>query len=359
MSRIDSFIVSDTEIPTNRSNRSHMKWRHVGCLITLQLCVEAAQDCDSDLLWSADNGDVEADLLKMSLLQTRVLTPSSVDSEVRLFQDGDVDRGIWDTLGGMLHKAEQNVGEVQKTVLDTIVSQSDAALDDFDKAVNKFAADAEEAETKFVNHANMTIQEQVEIVKKKVASVMDKCRVFWREYKQQAIRLQHIAVGTLSTVGQTDTAIKLNSTLVGLLAGIDNAADMTLAVAKDARSVTADTASCAVLKLNATLSQAADRVSSVTKQFDDFFQLVDEKFQALAKKLPAGLTEEVVQAVAQMRKRGLETSANLLRVYDTAAQKQIQVINRLQDTCTAEGKGCGGGGLFNNIKNFFKHLFHH
>ncbi|CAE7588431.1 ARF, partial [Symbiodinium pilosum] len=182
----------------------------------------------------------------------------------------------------------------------------------------------------------MTIQEQVEIVKKKVASVMDKHRVFWREYKQQVVRLQHIVVGTLSTVGQTDTAIKLNSTVVSLLAGIDSAADQTLAVAKDARSVTVASASCSALKLNATLIQATDKVTSVTKQFDDFFQLVDDKFQALAKKLPVGLVEQASQAVAQLKKRGLETSANLLRVYNKAAQKQIQVINRLQDMCVAE-----------------------
>jgi len=354
-----NLLAAARQAPRQRSQaKLEMKWTFC-CLLALQhfASLRAGDECDSaDLYLSAENGDVEADLMKVSLLQTRVLTPSSAEA---LFQEGEFDTGIWDTLGGMLHKAEKEAGEVQKNVLDTIVTQTDAVLDELDKAVNKMAADAEEAETKFVNYANVTVQEQVELVKKKVASVMDKCRVFWHEYRQQAIRLQHIVVGTLSMVGQTDTAIKLNSTFVGVLSSIDNAADTTLAVAKAARSVVADSASCSVLSLNATLSQATDRVTIVTKDFDDFFQLVDEKFQAFAKKLPEALVAQSVQAVEEMRKRGLETSANLLRVYNNAAQKQIKVINRLQEMCVAEGKACGEGGLFSNIKNFFKHLFRH
>ncbi|CAK9013365.1 ADP-ribosylation factor, partial [Durusdinium trenchii] len=111
-------------------------------------------------------------------------------------------------------------------------SQTDTALDDVDQVINKYAADAEEAEMKFVQKANASITDQVQLIKKKVASVMDKARAFWRNSKQQVVRVQNIVVGTLATVGQTDTAIHLNGTLVTLLQRLDSASDSTLTVAK-------------------------------------------------------------------------------------------------------------------------------
>eukprot|EP00913_Durusdinium_trenchii_P033328 g31201.t1 len=144
-------------------------------------CAEAGFDLEAT--------DGEAEVLKVSLLQTNVKTPTVPDDSFRLFQESDRDQGIWDTLGGLrgiLHKAEKNTAEIQKTVLDSIVSQTDTALDDVDQVINKYAADAEEAEMKFVQKANASITDQVQLIKKKVASVMDKARAFWRNSKQQA-----------------------------------------------------------------------------------------------------------------------------------------------------------------------------
>lgn len=306
-----------------------------------------------------DLADGEAEVLKVSLLQTNVKTPSvSDDDQVHLFQAGDVNQGIWDTLGGMFRKAEKNAVEIQKSVLDTIVAQTDAALDDVDKVVNQYEADVEEAEMKFVKKTNASVMEQVQLIKKKVASVMDKGRAFWRNSKQQVVRIQNIVVGTLSTVGQTDTAIQINSTVVALLQKLDSASEGTLTVAKDARAVTAETASCAVLKLNSTLARASHEVESFTKDFEDVFKVTEAKMSDLSKKLPSELSQQALEAAGKLRQRGFATAENVLRVYEKAAKKQIEIIDRLQATCVQEGQGCGEGGLFNNIKNFFKKLFH-
>ncbi|CAL1153011.1 unnamed protein product [Cladocopium goreaui] len=243
-----------------------------------------------------DLADGEAEVLKVSLLQTNVKTPSvSDDDQVHLFQAGDVNQGIWDTLGGMFRKAEKNAVEIQKSVLDTIVAQTDAALDDVDKVVNQYEADVEEAEMKFVKKTNASVMEQVQLIKKKVASVMDKGRAFWRNSKQQVVRIQNIVVGTLSTVGQTDTAIQINSTVVALLQKLDSASEGTLTVAKDARAVTAETASCAVLKLNSTLARASHEVESFTKDFEDVFKVTEAKMSDLSKKLPSELSQQALE----------------------------------------------------------------
>lgn len=313
-------------------------------------CAEAGFDLEAT--------DGEAEVLKVSLLQTNVKTPTVPDDSFRLFQESDRDQGIWDTLGGILHKAEKNTAEIQKTVLDSIVSQTDTALDDVDQVINKYAADAEEAEMKFVQKANASITDQVQLIKKKVASVMDKARAFWRNSKQQVVRVQNIVVGTLATVGQTDTAIHLNGTLVTLLQRLDSASDSTLTVAKDARSVTAETASCSVLKLNSTLARATHEVEAFTRQFEEVFKATEAKLLELSKKLPGQLTQQAAEAAAQLRQRGLATADHVLRVYEKVASKQVEIINRLQATCVEQGKACGEGGLFNNIKNFFKRLFH-
>ncbi|CAJ1357528.1 unnamed protein product [Effrenium voratum] len=353
--------------------RIRMMQRLALCSALLRLtaaaeCSAQAQESWAEYDLSSHSNDEEQDLLKMSLLQTGVKTPSvepagdtlSLFQEgdtLRLFQEGDVDRGIWDTLGGILHKAEKSTGEVQKSVLDTIVQQTDLAMDEFDKAVTKFEADAEEAETKFVNKANASIMEEVMIVKKKVASVMDKARALWRDSKMQVVHVQNIVVGTLSTVGQTDVAIKVNGTMVSLLKSLETASESTLTVAKDARSVSEETASCAVLKLNSTLTRATHQVEVFTHDFEEVFKVTDEKLRELAQKLPGQFTQQAQQACAQMRKRGFQTAENILRVYHKAAQNQILVIDRLQATCVQLGKACGEGGIFNNIKHFFKHLF--
>jgi len=308
-----------------------------------------------------ESTDAEAEVLKMSLLQTNVKTPTAVaeaEDHLHLFQEGEVNQGIWDTLGGIFHKAEKNAVEIQKSVLDTIVAQTDLALDDVDQVVNHFEADVEEVEMKFVQKTNASIAEQVQLIKKKVASVMDKGRAFWRNSKQQVVHIQNIVVGTLSTVGQTDTAIQINGTVVTLLQMLDAASEGTLSVAKDARSVTAEAASCAVLKLNATLGRATHEVESFTKQFEDVFKVTEEKMAELAKKMPSQFSQQALEASAKLRQRGYATAENVLRVYDKAAKKQIDIIDRLQATCLEQGKGCGEGGLFNNIKNFFKKLFH-
>eukprot|EP00434_Breviolum_minutum_P043028 symbB.v1.2.038328.t1/scaffold5923.1/size26809/1 len=226
---------------------------------SILLCLTAGCADEHCAGFDPESTDAEAEVLKMSLLQTNVKTPTAMaeaEDHLHLFQEGEVNQGIWDTLGGIFHKAEKNAVEIQKSVLDTIVAQTDLALDDVDQVVNHFEADVEEVEMKFVQKTNASIAEQVQLIKKKVASVMDKGRAFWRNSKQQVVHIQNIVVGTLSTVGQTDTAIQINGTVVTLLQMLDAASEGTLSVAKDARSVTAEAASCAVLKLNATLGRA-------------------------------------------------------------------------------------------------------
>ena len=76
-------------------------------------------------------------------------------------------------------------------------------------------------------------------------------------------------------------------------------------ICQDARSVTADTASCAVLKLNSTLGRAMHEVESFSKQFKEVFVVTEEKLSELSKKLPSQLTQQATEAAAQMRQRGV------------------------------------------------------
>eukprot|EP00440_Ansanella_granifera_P044222 gb/GFBE01047924.1/.p1 GENE.gb/GFBE01047924.1/~~gb/GFBE01047924.1/.p1 ORF type:complete len:358 (+),score=96.67 gb/GFBE01047924.1/:1-1074(+) len=338
-------------------------------LASSNVCSAADVACvtDQDLRYEGHEADdeAEAELLKVSLLQMGVTKPVKSSDEdldedqpIELFQEGQIDQGIWDTLGGMLHKAQHEIGSVQKTVLDTIVNQTDAIMDEFDRVVNRYAKEAEEAEMKFIAKGNMSVQEQVSIVQKKVHSITRRANAMWREAKAQVASLQHTIVGTLSTVGQTESAIKLNSTLLSLISSVESADHSAMAVAKDAKALTVDTASCGVLKLNSTLSAATDRVYSFKKDLDSGFEAINETLTELVQKLPEPVMTPSLKAVSDVDRRGLSSSANLLKVYNSALALQISSINKLQAQCLSEGKGCGSGGIFSNIKDFFKKLFH-
>eukprot|EP00913_Durusdinium_trenchii_P026499 g24864.t1 len=138
------------------------------------------------------------------------------------------------------------------------------------------------------------------------------------------VRVQNIVVGTLATVGQTDTAIHLNGTLVTLLQRLDSASDSTLTVAKDARSVTAETASCSVLKLNSTLARATHEVEAFTRQFEEVFKATEAKLLELSKKLPGQLTQQAAEAAAQLRQRGQQPPVQ------DVVHKVLQALQRLQ-----------------------------
>jgi len=305
--------------------------------------------------------DDEAELLKVSLLQTGMTSPSRVtkaDDRLQLFQEGDTDQGIWDTLGGMFKSAAKDVGYVQKKVLDTIVNQTDAALDKFDEAVNKLATQGQDYEKSFVTKANASITEHVAQVKTKVRQMTSHTKDMWHMVKNEVVSLQRIIVGTLSTVGQADSAIKLNSTMISLLDGVDSAGEATLKVGQAAESLTVESASCGALKLNETLDAATTKVVSLKLELDSGFEAVNRSLSSLAHKLPNQLMAPVLKAVESMEKRGLESSGNLLKVYQKTAGYQIDTINKLQAQCLTEGKGCGSGGIFSNIKAFFKKLLH-
>lgn len=310
---------------------------------------------------SQSDVDDEAELLKVSLLQMGVTTPSRAThaaERLQLFQEGERDQGIWDTLGGMLKTATKDVGNVQKKVLDTIVDQTDAVLDKFDEAVDKYAGQAQDEETKFITKANASISEQVTQVKTKVGRMMNHTRDMWHMVKDQVVSMQRILVGTLSTVGQQDSAIKLNSTMVSLLASVESAAESTLATGKEAETLTVDTASCGVLKLNSTLESATRKVVSLKEDLDNGFEVVNRTLANLAHKLPSQLVAPAFKAVQNIEKRGLKSSGHLLKTFQKTVGYQYNSINKLQAQCLSEGKGCGSGSIFDKIGDFFKKIFH-
>jgi len=325
-------------------------------------CSARGRECATEELGESHaDADEEAELLKVSLLQMGVTTPSrvtTVDDHLQLFQEGDTDQGIWDTLGGMLKSAAKDVGSVQKKVLDTMMDQTDAALDKFDEAVNRLASQGQDYEKSFITNANTSITEHVAQVKSKVGHMMNLTTDMWHMVKNEVVSLQHIIVGTLSTVGQADTAIKLNTTMISVLGGVESAAESTLKVGQDAESLTVDTASCGVLKLNQTLDAATAKVVALKGELDSGFKAVNSSLANLASKLPNQLVEAALKAVETIEKRGLESSGNLLKVYRKTVGYQIDTIDKLQAQCLKDGKGCGSGGIFNGIKEFFKRLFH-
>jgi hypothetical protein len=351
---------------------------------------------DTDFILEQQDAETEDEIgeLKMSLLQLGVSAPVGVSNhaqeprvgvsmaqlveeqeqiesdeeekrqkdavEKKALETGD-DDGIWDSLGGILHHAKDltdNLAAVEKNVLDTIVAQTSLALDDLDKGVNLFGASAKEEENKFSVKTHAAIAVQVKKVQGKVDRVMDHAHAMWSRVKGQIESVQRIIVGTLDHVAQKDVAIQLNGTMNSLIKSIELSSDSVLSAGRKAEALTADTASCGVLQLNASLQSSATEAEAYTRKMDESFKEINGKLGALAKKLPPGLLAPTQTALLEVEKRGRTSASNLLKVQTDVWALQYKLINQLQDKCLRVGKGCGGGGLFDKVKNFFKRLFH-
>lgn len=341
--------------------------RFLGAL-QLLLCAVACNDeeCTSELLAAHEaEADEEASLLKMSLLQTGLKTPvTAVETDdvdptqlPAVLQEAAKAAGIWDTLGGMIHKAEDGIkaaGKFEMQVLNTVVSKVNGSLDAFDKAVDTYSSQAQGA----IVDANATVEEQVGKLKAKVQAVTKSARELWTSLHKDVVNVQMTVVGTLEAVKQNDVAISLNSTINGLFTDLKSASDQAILVGQDAEVLTADTASCGVLKLNATLEQSQEVTKRFGLKFEHTFQAIEGKFHDVAKKMPKEVLGAVENSLKKIQRRSVHTSRHLLKVQKSVEAPMIQMINALQDKCTSIGKGCGQGGLFNNIKNFFKNMFH-
>lgn len=352
---------------------------------------------EQEFLLEQHDAETEEEIgdLKMSLLQVGVSSPMGVSAHARVStmdvstaqliqeqeqietdeeekrqrdaaenkkaQDDGNDDGIWDSLGGILHHAkdlQDNLAAVEKNVLDTIVGQTSLALDEFDKGVNLFGVSAKEEENRFTVKTHAAISVQVKKVQGKVEKVMGHAKAMWGRVKAQIESVQRIIVGTLEHVSQKDVAIQLNGTMNSLIQAIEHSSDSVLSVGKEAEALTADTASCGVLQLNATLQSSAAEAEAYTRKMDAAFKEINGKLSGLAKRLPLGLLAPTQTALLEIEKRGRTSASNLLRVQTDVWALQYKLINQLQDKCLRVGRGCGGGGLFDNIKNFFKRLFH-
>jgi len=344
-------------------------------LFFLALACSDEECITSELLAAheAEADEEEASLLKISLLQTGLKTPvamaeteekantESVPEIPAIIQEAAEAVGIWDTLGGMVHKAEQGVeavGNLQKEILQTVVGKVNGSLDAFDGAVDTYSSKVEAAEDQIINDANATVEEQVGKLKAKVQAVTIHARALWKSLTDEVHSLHHIVVATLDAVKQNDAAFSLNSTINGLFTDLKAASDQAILVGQDAEVLTADTASCGVMKLNATLERSQELTKSFAQKFEKTFQAIESKFHDLAKKLPKEVLGPVEKSLKKVRMRSYKTTHHLMKVQKSVQAPVIKVINALQDKCTAIGKGCGQGGLFNNIKDFFKNLFH-
>eukprot|EP00930_Biecheleria_cincta_P046101 TRINITY_DN31796_c0_g1_i1.p1 TRINITY_DN31796_c0_g1~~TRINITY_DN31796_c0_g1_i1.p1 ORF type:complete len:383 (+),score=113.66 TRINITY_DN31796_c0_g1_i1:83-1231(+) len=357
-------------------------------------CYTAEDSCateDQDFMLEQQDAETEEEIgeLKMSLLQLGVSAPVGVSTQpvstaqlveeqeqiesdeeekrqkdaaekkAQALEDGDND-GIWDSLGGILHHAkdlQDSLAAVEKNVLDTIVAQTALALDEFDKGVNLFGASAKEEESKFAAKTHAAIAFQVKKVQGKVDRVMEHAKAMWSRVKGQIESVQRIIVGTLDHVAQKDVAIQLNGTMNSLIKSIELSSDSVLSVGKKAEEMTAETASCGVLQLNASLQSCANEAEAYTRKMDEAFKEINGKLSALAKKLPPGLLAPTQTALLGVEKRGRTSASNLLKVQTDVWALQYKFINQLQDKCLRVGKGCGQGGLFDKLKNFFKNIF--
>merc|ERR1740138_893482 len=99
-----------------------------------------------------------------------------------------------------------------------------------------------------------------------------------------------------------------------LIKSVELSADSVLSVGRKAEALTADTASCGVLQLNASLQSSATEAEAYTKKMDEAFKEINGKLGALAKKLPPGLLAPTQTALLEAEKRGRTSAGNLLKV---------------------------------------------